>query len=459
MKHIKTIFKALVDQKQDEKKPTRQRDEYDFLPAHLDVIEKPPAPRARLCALVLTVFLISVVIWSVFGRLDIHAGAQGRLMVSSHSKIIQPLEQGEVALINVKDGQYVKKGDVLIALNVVDVNAEIERLTQQIVHARLEYARLTALLTSDPKANFIAPAQASKAQIQKSKAQLLSEVEETNAAIAQLQAELQVNLMQQQGDQQDLAALQSLKHNIDQRLKAKRSLAASKAIAKVELLEQEKELLEINRTISTLAAQTQILIAQHSSINEQIDSLLAQKRRQYYQALNQVEVDLTQVEQELIKSQERLRRQTLRSPVDGIVQQLSIHTLGGVVTPAQALMVIVPAQAYLEAEVKVLNKDIGFVLAGQHVEIKVDSFPFTKYGTIKGELLYISQDAVQDEQLGLVFPARVKLARSDILVDDAQVALGAGMTVMAEIKTGNRRVIEYLLSPLQQYQSEALRER
>jgi len=459
VKHIKTIFKALVDQKQDEKKPTRQRDEYDFLPAHLDVIEKPPAPRARLCALVLTVFLISVVIWSVFGRLDIHAGAQGRLMVSSHSKIIQPLEQGEVALINVKDGQYVKKGDVLIALNVVDVNAEIERLTQQIVHARLEYARLTALLTSDPKANFIAPAQASKAQIQKSKAQLLSEVEETNAAIAQLQAELQVNLMQQQGDQQDLAALQSLKHNIDQRLKAKRSLAASKAIAKVELLEQEKELLEINRTISTLAAQTQILIAQHSSINEQIDSLLAQKRRQYYQALNQVEVDLTQVEQELIKSQERLRRQTLRSPVDGIVQQLSIHTLGGVVTPAQALMVIVPAQAYLEAEVKVLNKDIGFVLAGQHVEIKVDSFPFTKYGTIKGELLYISQDAVQDEQLGLVFPARVKLARSDILVDDAQVALGAGMTVMAEIKTGNRRVIEYLLSPLQQYQSEALRER
>lgn len=459
MKHIKTIFKALVDQKQDEKKPTRQRDEYDFLPAHLDVIEKPPAPRARLCALVLTVFLISVVIWSVFGRLDIHAGAQGRLMVSSHSKIIQPLEQGEVALINVKDGQHVKKGDILIALNVVDVNAEIERLTQQIVHARLEYARLTALLTSDPKANFIAPAQASKAQIKKSKAQLLSEVEETNAAIAQLQAELQVNLMQQQGDQQDLASLQSLKHNIDQRLKAKRSLAASKAIAKVELLEQEKELLEINRTISTLAAQTQILIAQHSSINEQIGSLLAQKRRQYYQALNQVEVDLTQVEQELIKSQERLRRQTLRSPVDGIVQQLSIHTLGGVVTPAQALMVIVPAQAYLEAEVKVLNKDIGFVLAGQHVEIKVDSFPFTKYGTIKGELLYISQDAVQDEQLGLVFPARVKLARSDILVDDAQVPLGAGMTVMAEIKTGNRRVIEYLLSPLQQYQSEALRER
>jgi len=459
VKHIKTIFKALLDQRQEEKNPVRQRDEYEFLPAHLDVIEKPPAPRARLTALLLTVFLMAIFIWSIFGRLDIHAGAQGRLMVSSHSKIIQPLDQGEVALINVKDGQHVKKGDVLIEFNVIDVNAEIEGLAQQILHARLEHSRLSALLTADPQANFTAPAQTSIAQVQKSKAHLASEVEEAKAAIAQLQAELQVNLVQQQGNQQDFDSLQILKHNIDLRLKAKQSLAASKAIAKVDLLEQEKELLDINRTISTLAAQTQVLIAQHSSINEQIVSLLAQKRRQYYQALNQVEINLTQVEQELIKAQERLRRQTLRSPVDGIVQQLSIHTLGGVVTPAQALMVIVPAQAYLEAEVKVLNKDIGFVLAGQHVEIKVDSFPFTKYGTINGEVLYISQDAVADEQLGLVFPARVKLARSDILVDDTLVALGAGMSVMAEIKTGNRRVIDYLLSPLQQYQSEALRER
>jgi len=459
VKHIKTIFRALLDQRQEEKNPIRQRDEYEFLPAHLDVIEKPPAPRARLTALLLTVFLMAIFIWSIFGRLDIHAGAQGRLIVSSHSKIIQPLEQGEVVLINVKDGQYVKKDDVLIEFNVIDVNAEIERLSQQILHARLEHSRLSALLTADPQANFTAPAQTSIAQVQKSKAHLLSEEEETKAAIAQLQAELQVNLVQQKGNQQDFDSLQILKHNIDLRLKAKQSLAASKAIAKVELLEQEKELLDINRTISMLAAQTQVLIAQHSSINEQIDSLLAQKRRQYYQALNQVEINLTQVEQELIKAREHLRRQTLRSPVDGIVQQLSIHTLGGVVTPAQALMVIVPAQAYLEAEVKVLNKDIGFVLAGQQVEIKVDSFPFTKYGTINGEVLYISQDAVADEQLGLVFPARVKLVRSDILVDDTLVALGAGMSVMAEIKTGNRRVIDYLLSPLQQYQSEALRER
>lgn len=447
MKHIKTIIKALSDQKRDGKNPLRQRDEYEFLPAHLEVIEKPPAPKARFTALLLTVFLIAILIWSIFGRLDIHAGAQGRLMVSSHSKIIQPLEQGEVTLINVKDGQHVKKGDLLIEFNLVDVNAENERLAQQILHAKLEYSRLSALLTDDPQANFTPPAQTSTAQVQKSKAHLASEVEETKAALAQLQAELQVNLMQQQGNQQDLYSLQTLKQNIDLRLKARQSLAASKVIAKVELLEQEKELLDIKRTISTLSAQTQVLIAQHSSIKEQMDSLLAQKRRQYYQGINQVEIDLTQVEQELIKAQEHLRRQTLRSPVDGIVQQLSIHTIGGVVTPAQALMVIVPAQAYLEAQVKVLNKDIGFVLAGQSVEIKVDSFPFTKYGTINGKVLYISQDAVEDEQLwkwGQVLRFAISGKKQDLTLLLMTLLLSPGSLMLGLVRMQRRRSDQWL---------------
>lgn len=122
-------------------------------------------------------------------------------------------------------------------------------------------------------------------------------------------------------------------------------------------------------------------------------------------------------------------------------------------------MVIVPEAAQLEAEVKVLNKDIGFVVAGQAVEIKVDSFPFTKYGTIPGEVLHVSRDAVKDQQLGYVFPARVKLNAEEILVDESWVPLTAGMSINAEIKTGTRRVIEYLLSPLQRYQAEAMRER
>jgi RTX toxin transport system membrane fusion protein len=459
MKHIATLLSALKQQKSEKRAPKRPRNEYEFLPAHLEVIEKPPAPRARITALVLTSFLIIVVLWSVFGQLDIHAGAHGRIMVSSHSKVIQPLEQGEVFRIHVKDGQYVERGEVLIELNTVDIQAEIARLSEQILQLELDSARLRALLSVEPEINFVPPALASELRVKRTKSLLISEIKETQTLLDQLIAEQQVNKAQQQANKHDLEALANLRLNIEERLEARRILAKSQSIARVELLEQEKELLDVVRTISGLTAQKSVLKAQYLSIAERKDSLLAQKRREYFEELTQAEVNLSQVKQELIKSEEQLRRKTLRSPVDGIVQQLSIHTLGGVVEPAQALMVVVPAKAKLEAEVKVLNKDIGFVLAGQSVEIKIDSFPFTKYGTIKGEVLYISQDAVQDEQLGLVFPARVKLSRSNIVVDDYLVNLSAGMSVMAEIQTGKRRVIEYLLSPLQQYQSEALRER
>jgi RTX toxin transport system membrane fusion protein len=136
-----------------------------------------------------------------------------------------------------------------------------------------------------------------------------------------------------------------------------------------------------------------------------------------------------------------------------------MHTLGGVVQPAQQLMVIVPDDAVLEVEVMVLNKDVGFVHSGQPVEIKVDSFPYTRYGTIAGEVAHVSRDSVQNEQLGLVFPARIKIERNSIVVEDREVPLQAGMSITAEVRTGDRRVIDYLLSPLQQYQSEAMRER
>ncbi len=147
------------------------------------------------------------------------------------------------------------------------------------------------------------------------------------------------------------------------------------------------------------------------------------------------------------------------APVSGKIQQLAIHTVGGVVTPAQELLSIVPADSGLEIEVKVLNKDIGFVHEKQDVEIKVDSFPFTKYGTIEGDVLSLSRDSIEDEQQGLVYPARISMSKTEIQSGDKMVDLTPGMSVTVEIKTGKRKLIEYLLAPLQEYQDESLRER
>ncbi|MCW8206363.1 HlyD family efflux transporter periplasmic adaptor subunit, partial [Verminephrobacter aporrectodeae subsp. tuberculatae] len=141
------------------------------------------------------------------------------------------------------------------------------------------------------------------------------------------------------------------------------------------------------------------------------------------------------------------------------VQQLALHTEGGVVTEAQALMVIVPESASMSAEVTLENKDIGFVVPGQDVSIKLETFPFTRYGTVPAEVEKVTQDAVNDEKRGAIFPAILKLGRTHIDVDGKPIRLAPGMNITAEIKTGQRRVIEYLLSPIQRAGSESLRER
>lgn len=166
-----------------------------------------------------------------------------------------------------------------------------------------------------------------------------------------------------------------------------------------------------------------------------------------------------QLSQEKSKTEQRTKLTKLMAPVAGTVRQLAIHTEGGVVTPAQALMVIVPKDAQVTAEVVIDNKDIGFVNAGQVAAIKLETFPFTGYGTVDATVQSVTADAVTDEKRGAIFPATLTLAQNSINVDCKRIHLSPGMNVTAEIKTGKRRLIDFLLSPVQLAMSESLRER
>jgi hemolysin D len=163
--------------------------------------------------------------------------------------------------------------------------------------------------------------------------------------------------------------------------------------------------------------------------------------------------------EELRKSERRRSLQQLRSPVDGVVQQLAVHTVGGVVQPAEPLMIIVPSGSEVAVEAQILNKDIGFVREGQAVRVKLEAFPFTDYGLIEGVVETISRDAIQDEKIGLVYATRIKLGRNYITIGGRNQLIGPGMAVQAEVKTGERRIIQYLLSPISQTMAEAGRER
>ena len=437
----------------------RTRDEYDFLPAYLEIIERPAAPWARYTAWTLVIFLLLILLWSIIGRLDIHASAQGRVVVSEYSKIIQPLEQGEIVAINVRDGQRVKAGQALIELNPVGIDAEARNLGQQLVLRQLEKARLMALLSEQPLTEFQPPERVDPALLQTTKKLLRRELDELNAELRRLQAELAVSHSSYQAGKGHIASQQQLLNNVQQRVQAVRKLAKIQAVAQVELLEQERELLNVQAELARLRGQQEVLLAQQQTLTENRHRYLAEKKRDYRERLNKADEIIAQLHQERIKISERQRMQTLLSPVDGVVQQLAVHTLGGVVTPAQQLMVIVPEQQELELDILILNKDVGFVLQGQQAEAKIDSFPYTRYGTLSGEVKHISGDAIEDPKLGLVFPARITLKSDRLIVDGKPVRLSAGMTVTVEIKTGKRRVIDYLPSPVREYQSEAWRER
>ncbi|MBN3574664.1 HlyD family type I secretion periplasmic adaptor subunit [Vibrio neptunius] len=432
---------------------------YEFLPAHLALAQKPPSPFARLTAITLSLGVLATLLWAYWGKLDVQATATGRFVVSGRSQVIQAYEQSRVMNIHVRDGQRVEKGSPLLTLDTLGVNQDIMRLLTQSEFQTNELIRYRTLINEQPLIEapmFKALPAQQQALIREN---YLSEKREFEATLASIHAEMKVNLTSQAARQSDINALIQLTDNISQRLEARKRLNQVKVIGHVEYLEQEKELLEVQRQVAQQQAQLQILQSQYESLEERQTSFKAQKQREWLEKRRQAKLQLASLNQELSKVREREQLELIRSPVDGTVQQLSVYTLGAVLQPAQNLMIIVPDNSVQIAEVQILNKDVGFVYPGQSVTVKVDAFPYTRYGTIEAELLSISRDSTTDEQQGLVFPAQVQLKKNNIVIDGQTVELTPGMSVVAEIKTDKRRVIDYLLSPIREYQAEALRER
>ncbi|MBD2793478.1 HlyD family type I secretion periplasmic adaptor subunit [Xenorhabdus sp. 42] len=433
--------------------------DYDFLPTHLALSQRPPSPFARYTAITLSIGVLVALLWACLGKLDVQATATGRLIASGRSQIIQAYEQSRIVAIHVGNGQHVAKGTPLLTLHTLGVNQDIARLLEQRDYLTEEEIRYQALLGKHDPSSLPLFQQQPEAKRNKILTHYHHEKEEFDSVITNIYAEMEVNLSSQKARNSDIRSLINLRENIYQRLQARKTLSQKQVISKVEYLEQEKEFLETERLISQQKSELGILLTQYKSLEERLKGLKVQKEREWFEKGKQAEMQLAVLKQEISKVQEREELEIVRSPVTGTIQQLSVHTLGAVLQPAQNLMVIVPDNQVQLAEIQILNKDVGFVRPGQQVTVKVDAFPYTRYGTIEGTLLSISRDSTTDERLGLVFPAQISLKQNNIIVDGKPVDITAGMSIVAEIKTDQRRVIDYLLSPIQEYQSEALREK
>jgi hemolysin D len=436
--------------------PKRLADEAAFLPAALSLQETPAHPAPRRVAIALCVLFVIALLWAAFGKIDIVAVAPGRIVVSERTKTLQPLETSVVRQVLVKDGDAVRAGQVLVELDATNATADGASLQEQLAAAESEAQRARSLISALTSGRTpVLPAGAAP----RDTSMLQAEWQDITARLARLAAEHARREAEQATVRELIAKLEATLPIARQREADFKGLAEQGFMAGHAGQDRTRERIEQERD---LAAQRARLVEAEAALRETEQTraaYVAETRRTLGEREAQASLKREQFAQERSKAEQRARLTRLTAPVDGTVQQVAVHTEGGVVTPAQVLMVIVPMDAQVTAEVVIDNKDIGFVSAGQAAEVKLETFPFTRYGTVQATVRSVTADAVNDEKRGAIFPAVLTLDRDAIDVDGKRIRLGPGMNVTAEIKTGRRRVIDYLLSPVQRAMNESLVER
>ena len=475
LQRYRAIFQAAWQHRAELAGPTRLADERAFLPAALALQETPVHPAPRRAAYALMALFTIALAWACLGQIDIVAVAPGRLIVSERTKVIQPLERSVVQRILVQDGGHVQAGQPLVELDPTSAQADKASLTETRKAAQSEWLRARALQQMLSKHELVAhthqaldakkalendiPTDWSPADKADTQAQLAAEWSDITARLARLSAEHQRRQAEAATVRAMIAKLEATLPIARQREQDFQALTTQGFMSGHANQDRRRERIELERDLATQQARYQEAQAALREAQHARSAYLAETRRSLSERQAQADLKRHQTGQELAKATQREHLATLTAPVSGTVQQLALHTEGGVVTEAQALMVIVPDAASVSAEVQLENKDIGFVAPGQEVAIKLETFPFTRYGTVKASVDKVTQDAVNDEKRGAVFPATLKLQQTHIDVDGKPIKLAPGMNVTAEIKTGKRRVIEYLLSPIEKAGRESLRER
>lgn len=472
------IFKTSWRMQDEADAVAKPRTDHEFLPAALEIVERPPSPGWRWLMLSLCGLFVIGLAWSIIGKVDVIATATGKVVPSGNVKIIQPIEIGYVRAIHVKNGQHVKAGDLLIELDPTLAGADAAQASTNMLTSEVVAARNSALLAhvEGGRARFEAPPGTS-GEIARTQAAFvrtaIAEYEGERASLVQQRAQHSAELT---GARAEVAKLEKTLPIVEKQLAAREELAEKGYFSKIRLLEYEQLKVEHEQNIAVQQARAEQAGAAIRDIDAQLLRLRGTFGKAAVAELSESQEKLGLAREEVTKADRRAAFQQLRAPVSGTVQQLVVNTVGGVVQPAQPLMIIVPDNAEAVVEAHILNRDIGFIREGQAVRVKLEAFPFTDYGIVPGVVESISRDAVEmpaqragengegpasgaPTPQGLVYSARIRLLKRTIRVGGRDQIIGPGLAVQAEIKTGERRIIQYLLSPIAQTMDEAGRER
>ncbi len=459
----------------------RRDDEREFLPAALEVLETPPSPSGRLLAIIIGAFFAIAVAWAFLGKVDVLATAPGKLLPSGKVKLIQPLDPGVVRAIHVQDGDHVRAGQLLIELDPTASGADRDRLARDLAQTQLEVARLNALKrtaeTGGAAGPLIAPAGAASEDIEQARAALRAQIDQQAAKVASLDQQISEKHAEADEVEAQIAKLNASMPMLAEKERLHQRLHDQGYGTSFAFLDAQQQLSEAKRDLVVDAARGDQARAAGASLARQRAQAVSEFAAGVLGDLAKAEEKQNELTQELIKAQQKSGATEMRAPIDGVVEELAVHTVGGVVTPAQRLMIVVPDHQGLTVEAQLANRDVGFIHPGQEVQVKIETFNFTRYGLIPGRVIDVSRDAVAaadraaDESApppGAASPlsnasptyvARIALSRSNMVIDGRDQPLLPGMAVTAEVRTGRRTIIDYLLSPLARRGQESLHER
>jgi len=455
-----TVFRASWAEENERQKTKKRYKDQEFLPAALEILEKPPSPLGRVIIWTIMAFVTIAVLWATFGRVDVVASAPGKTLPRERVKVIQAPDVGVVRAIRVSDGERVKAGDALIDFDPTNAAAEQAQAKEQLAISEIDLKRGETLLSwLDGGSKVFPVGEINEAIARRQQALINAEIAEYSAQSETLRKQREERAADVAVVNGEIAKLRQTAPMAREQAEAREKLVKEGFGARLVWLEAKERQVTMEQDLAIAREQAVKSGAALAAVDRQIDQLREEFRKNILADLAEAEARARLAREDLNKADLRYQLQSLKSPIDGVVQQLAVHTIGAVIKPADPIMVVVPGEGELIVEAMILNKDIGFVEEGDEVEVKLEAFPFTKYGVIEGELEDISNDAIQDEKLGLVYPARIKLHKQAIAVNGRDIALSAGMAATVEVKTGTRRIIEYLLSPLLRYRDEALRER
>lgn len=432
--------------------PSDSADGHEFKPMLAEIDEAPASPLGRTVLWLIIGVLVVAGLWAVVGKVDVVVTARGKVVPLGEIKTVQPLTTGVVRAIRVAPGDRVAAGQALMEIEPFDTAPELASLQTERQLVQLETQRLEALADDRP----FEPSPS-----------------DFDPVLIGVQTRLFAATRQRLADQ--LAAKQAELAETGQRLAAE-SRNRDQALLLVEIsglrlerLEQVNDVVsrdELDKARSEAAdAQSRADIAAHAiaalkatakRIANEMAAIKEEERSRWLTELAQKRQQAIALQADIDKTGFVNQRQAIVSPVNGDVARLLVHTVGGVVTPAQELAHIVPADAALVIKALVLNKDVGFVGAGMDATIKVDSFDFQKYGTLAGRVIQVAKDSVEDKTLGLVYEATIKPLQTRLAVEGKEAMIAAGMSATVEIMTGQRRVIEFFIYPLIKYLDEGI---